>query len=87
MMPNAIDDERTRHTAGIVYNNIKSDDSGGNSEDKSKKQPPPSSPAEQEHILLVEDNMINQRLLSRKLKSLGFDVSEANDGREALEMV
>lgn len=46
-----------------------------------KKEPP----AEQrKRILVVEDNIINQRIISRKLKSFGFDASEANDGREAL---
>lgn len=92
VMPNAKDDERTSHTAGIVYHNTKSDDSkfdyaGGKSEDKRKKQPSPLSHAGRGHILLVEDNVINQRLLSRKLKSVGFDVSEADDGREALGIV
>ena len=92
VMPNAPDDEKTVHTAGIVLHNINSDDTklddaGGKSETESKKQFSPSSPAERRRILIVEDNMINQRLLSRKLKSVGFDVSEANDGREALEIV
>ncbi|KAA8642513.1 hypothetical protein EYZ11_011583 [Aspergillus tanneri] len=38
-------------------------------------------------ILLVEDNVINRQVLSRKLKSLGFQVSEARNGREALDAV
>ncbi|XHG06125.1 hypothetical protein AWENTII_009332 [Aspergillus wentii] len=83
VMPSAKNDERTEHTAGIVQHE-KSDDAGivyhNPSETDKKFDGRP-------HILLVEDNMINQRLLSRKLKSLGFDVSEANDGREALETV
>lgn len=39
------------------------------------------------HILLVEDNIINRQVLSRKLKSLGFQVSEASNGQEALDAV
>ncbi|KAL2831460.1 hypothetical protein BDW59DRAFT_182125 [Aspergillus cavernicola] len=36
-------------------------------------------------VLLVEDNIINLRLVSRKLKMSGFDITEARDGQEALE--
>lgn len=39
---------------------------------------------EQQKILLVEDNLINQQIVERKLLSLGYDVSCANNGREAL---
>lgn len=38
------------------------------------------------HILLVEDNDINRRIISRKLKFLGFEVSEASNGQEALDI-
>jgi PleD family two-component response regulator len=37
------------------------------------------------HILLAEDNIINQRLLQRQLVKAGFKVSVANNGVEALE--
>ncbi|KAJ5982752.1 CheY-like superfamily [Penicillium sp. IBT 35674x] len=37
-------------------------------------------------ILLVEDNIINRTLLSRKLESLKFHVIEAGNGREALHI-
>lgn len=37
------------------------------------------------HILFVEDNVINQRVLSRKLKIAGFEVTTANNGQEALD--
>lgn len=39
------------------------------------------------HILLVEDNKINQRLLSRKLEKKGFKVTTANNGQEAVTQV
>ncbi|KAJ5942531.1 hypothetical protein N7516_002699 [Penicillium verrucosum] len=38
-----------------------------------------------QRILLVEDNVINRRLISRKLSTLGFDVSEASNGQEAVD--
>ncbi|TKA47351.1 hypothetical protein B0A55_11995 [Friedmanniomyces simplex] len=39
------------------------------------------------HVLLVEDNMINQRIVSRKLQAKGFRVTTANHGREAVDTV
>jgi signal transduction histidine kinase/ActR/RegA family two-component response regulator len=41
--------------------------------------------AGRKRVLFVEDNIINQRIVSRRLKMAGFDVSEASNGREALE--
>lgn len=38
-------------------------------------------------LLLVEDNIINQRILRRKLESKFFRVTTANNGREAVEAV
>lgn len=38
-------------------------------------------------ILVVEDNVINRQILSRKLDTLGFHVSEAPNGYEALDAV
>lgn len=39
------------------------------------------------HILVVEDNIINRQIISRKLQSLGFHTSEATNGQEALAAV
>jgi CheY-like chemotaxis protein len=39
------------------------------------------------HILLVEENLINRKIVHRKLQSKGHDVTTANDGQEALELV
>jgi CheY-like chemotaxis protein len=39
------------------------------------------------HILLVEDNVINQRVVQRKLFDKDFRVSTVNNGREAVEFV
>ncbi|EKV04879.1 CheY-like superfamily [Penicillium digitatum] len=38
-----------------------------------------------QRILLVEDNVINRRIISRKLNTLGFDISEARNGKEAVD--
>ncbi|KAJ5283440.1 hypothetical protein N7505_001420 [Penicillium chrysogenum] len=39
------------------------------------------------HVLVVEDNMINRQIVSRKLQSLGFHISEATNGQGALDAV
>jgi CheY-like chemotaxis protein len=36
------------------------------------------------HILLVEDNEMNRSMMTRRLHRLGFEVSTALNGREAL---
>ncbi|CAJ2509786.1 Uu.00g056860.m01.CDS01 [Anthostomella pinea] len=42
---------------------------------------------EKPHVLLVEDNVINQRLLFRKLEKQGYLVTTANNGEEAVDAV
>lgn len=37
------------------------------------------------HVLIVEDNLVNQRVLAKQLKNIGMKVSVANHGGEALE--
>ncbi|CAI7592501.1 unnamed protein product [Penicillium glandicola] len=39
------------------------------------------------HVLVVEDNIINRQIVSRKLQSLGFHTSQATNGQEALDAV
>jgi CheY-like chemotaxis protein len=39
------------------------------------------------HVLLVEDDIINQKLASRFLIQCGMDVTIANGGKEALELI
>lgn len=39
------------------------------------------------HLLLVEDNAINQRLARTLLERMGYTVSVAGDGREAVDLV
>jgi hypothetical protein len=38
-------------------------------------------------LLVVEDNLVNQKILSRHLRKIGFSVHVANHGREAVEFV
>ncbi|KAK5749214.1 hypothetical protein LTS12_020725 [Elasticomyces elasticus] len=40
-----------------------------------------------QHVLLVEDNAINQRIVHRKLQAKGFQVTTANNGQEAVDAV
>lgn len=37
------------------------------------------------NILIVEDNLVNQKVLSKQLQNLGWNISVANHGLEALE--
>lgn len=39
------------------------------------------------HVLLVEDNLINQRVVSKQLQAQGWTVHVANHGLEALEFI
>ena len=42
-------------------------------------------PALKKKVLIVEDNLVNQKVLSKQLKNLGTEVHVANHGGEALE--
>jgi two-component system, sensor histidine kinase and response regulator len=48
---------------------------------------PPRSPGEQLHILLAEDNRVNQTVASRMLERMGHSVVVANHGLEALALL
>ncbi|KAL1310499.1 hypothetical protein AAFC00_000785 [Neodothiora populina] len=49
--------------------------------------PPPNAAADHIHILLVEDNLINQRVLGQQLRKRGYKVNIANHGEEALSHI
>lgn len=49
--------------------------------------PTPAQPPQTAHILLVEDNKTNQMVAKIMLKKLGYQVSIANHGQEALDMI
>jgi signal transduction histidine kinase/CheY-like chemotaxis protein len=76
-------DGRKNHTAKIAESTDSSESSAPDTQSKEENDNKPHN----QRILLVEDNIINQRILSRKLQTLGFSVTEANNGREALDAV
>ena len=47
--------------------------------------PPPSGHGEGRKVLLVEDNPVNQTVIDAMLRGLGFDVSLATDGAQAID--
>jgi CheY-like chemotaxis protein len=51
------------------------------------KSKPAQKPPVTMHVLVVEDNLVNQRVLAKQLRNLGCVVSVANHGREALEFL
>jgi len=55
----------------------------------SSPTPPPSSKLEHNKVkvLIVEDNLVNQRVLQKQLRNLGFMTELANHGGEALEFL
>ena len=98
--PSASKDRTWQHTAQIAYDAgdtevMRHSPSITQSADQSQypqKQPsqlPRSQPGatQERRVLVVEDNVINQRLVARKLESLGFRVTAVSNGREALDMV
>ncbi|KAI5357937.1 Putative PAS domain, signal transduction response regulator, receiver domain, CheY-like superfamily [Septoria linicola] len=62
---------------------------GGTPEQETKKRPIADMKGEggRAHVLLVEDNIINQRIVFRKLEAKGFNVTTANNGQEAVDAV
>jgi signal transduction histidine kinase/CheY-like chemotaxis protein len=56
---------------------------------KEEKQTGPlfSREKEEMHILVAEDNKVNQKVVRMQLKKLGLDVDVANNGQEALQAV
>jgi CheY-like chemotaxis protein len=52
----------------------------------STEQSPESDPANW-YILIVEDNIVNQRILAQQLRKLGSTVHVANHGGEALDLI
>ncbi|GAQ09493.1 hypothetical protein ALT_6814 [Aspergillus lentulus] len=74
-------DGRKDHTAKIAEEATDAESSTTTTPERRDSQ------TDNQHILVVEDNIINQRILSRKLQGLGFSVTEASNGREALDAV
>jgi CheY-like chemotaxis protein len=54
---------------------------------QAEPKPIAAAPAHRLHILVVEDNPVNQRLIARLLEKRGHAVTTANNGREALAVL
>ncbi|KAL4755725.1 uncharacterized protein BDW70DRAFT_165176 [Aspergillus foveolatus] len=95
---NSVSDDRKKHSSNLER---EANDSPGSSADVQRhtsnieeclpKQEPSAIAAMSKlvkgpRILFVEDNVINQKVVSRKLKLSGFDVTTANNGQEALDL-
>jgi signal transduction histidine kinase/ActR/RegA family two-component response regulator len=85
--PGCNPDERKDHTAKIADENTDIESSTASSIAETQSMEENDGKIDGQHILVVEDNIINQRILSRKLQGLGFSVTEASNGREALDAV
>ena len=57
---------------------------GDEEKEKNKPASPVESPPGAIHVLVVEDNLVNQKVLAKQLRSLGCIVEVANHGVEAL---
>ncbi|KAI9370020.1 hypothetical protein BJX61DRAFT_113549 [Aspergillus egyptiacus] len=96
--PNTANDERTRHSRSIALSAENDEkDTAGKPPESDTHRPQKTKHALRTHsdgtvipprrLLVVEDNVLNRRILCRKLKSLGFEISEAGNGQEALEAI
>lgn len=66
--------EKSRSSPTKLRGSVLADEIDMSKEDRSKV-----------HVLVVEDNAINQQIATKTIKKLGFDVSATWNGREALE--
>jgi CheY-like chemotaxis protein len=69
--------------AGISYGRLQPGSNSGTQENRLRAP----SLKSNYHILLVEDNLINQKVLSKQLRSTGSVVHVANHGVEALDFL
>ncbi|KAJ5476255.1 CheY-like superfamily [Penicillium sp. IBT 31633x] len=82
--PGAPTDESTKRTRSIARE--VSDGQMKSMNENTSSQGNAENPAgDGQRILLVEDNIINRRIISRKLNALGYEISEANNGKEAVD--
>ncbi|USP75763.1 hypothetical protein yc1106_03037 [Curvularia clavata] len=56
-----------------------------NNESRKSKAATNDVPNQDLHVLIVEDNLVNQRVLAKQLRNAGMQVAVANHGEEALE--
>ncbi|USP78986.1 uncharacterized protein yc1106_06260 [Curvularia clavata] len=78
------------HTIQSPLTHFKSDSAmAGNGQKVNSQDPRPTKKRAPEplHVLIVEDNLVNQRVLAKQLRNLGCEISVANHGQEALEFL
>ncbi|GKZ37270.1 hypothetical protein AbraIFM66950_008727 [Aspergillus brasiliensis] len=86
----ASQDSRRVHTSKIASEaSSPASRASGDEDHKVPEKPSRKSPSHphERRILLVEDNVINLRILSRKLQTSGFHVIEASNGQEAVDAI
>jgi len=83
--------EQTSSLKSLMSRSVRPSSSAGipKSSPSSTPSPPPNNNTVQEHlhVLVVEDNLVNQRVLQRQLTLKGFLVTVANNGLEALTIL
>jgi CheY-like chemotaxis protein len=84
--PRLIRQATYRRRSSLAYSDIASEALGLSSLrdviESKMVEPPPTM-----HVLVVEDNLVNQKVLAKQLRNLGCVVSVANHGREALDFL
>jgi PleD family two-component response regulator len=70
---------------------IRAQESALSNRSRDEKDRPPMPPTKDKdpiadlHVLIVEDNLVNQRVLAKQLRNVGMKVTVANHGGEALD--
>ncbi|KAK4631319.1 Histidine protein kinase NIK1 [Fulvia fulva] len=85
-----VHDESTGQSRPQAPRHISEDVNTPDSEATNTKRPISSlnrEPSRRAHVLLVEDNIVNQKIIFRKLETKGFNITTANNGQEAVEAV
>ncbi|KAF1933410.1 two component histidine kinase 1 [Didymella exigua CBS 183.55] len=75
------------HDDAIPYSESGESVRQGAAADKAHKAHSAQQKDDKRTLLLVEDNLINQKVLRRQLQSRGFEVFVANNGQEAIDAV
>jgi signal transduction histidine kinase/ActR/RegA family two-component response regulator len=81
--PDAPKDAKTMRTSNIARE--VSDDQIKRSNKDLPRHPNKKQTGSGQRVLVVEDNSINRRIISRKLDALGFDISQVSNGQEAVD--
>ncbi|KAJ5247185.1 hypothetical protein N7468_002168 [Penicillium chermesinum] len=80
----SVDNERTKYSLGLARQ-VSNEQTERDAQDAAQVHD--EDKTTRPRILLVEDNIINMRIISRRLKSLGLDITESFDGQGAVDAV